>query len=567
MLEFFYKENESEEEKSSDDSIIKNKSALNPPRNRDKILDQNIDSLNSLNFPNLQKAPKSNLSKLEWAAINNLKNDKNIEIKEADKGGSVVILSKSHYKSMTLSQLNDEKTYTKLNSNPYQAIMKKIKALITKYKPLLTDSEYKYLSHSYFETSNFYGHPKIHKSEILHKAIKEQNKELITILEPKDLKLRPIVGRPKCPTRSLSNFLDLILKPLTKHVKSNIKDNIEFLKTCKRNVTDDTVLVTFDVCSLYTNIPHEFGLRAIEYFVSNNRQSINPRFTKQFVLEAASFMLSNNSMTFDEMFYLQIQGIVMGTIFAPTYATLSMGFHEIELYAIIRNKITLSVSNYFEQNWKRFLDDCFIFLRLSLIKPYELLDVLNNINPAVQFTMETSDTQLPFLDVMINKEGKKVFMDIYSKPNDSKRYVSFKSNHPKHCLKNIPFFLARRICMISEKDSLKEIKLKELETLLLEQHYPERIIKTGINKALKIPKNELRNVKEQEKKKILPFISTFNPNNPKALPIIKQTLENLKTLDRMRNALKKVKFITCKRQAPNLERILCKSSFSPSNSI
>ena len=132
LLEFFYKENESEEEKSSDDSIIKNKSAFNPPRNRDKILDQNIDSLNSLNFPNLQKAPKSNLSKLEWAAINDLKNNKNIEIKEAGKGGSGVILSKSHYKSMMLSQLNDEKTYKKLNSNPDQAIMKKNKSFNNK---------------------------------------------------------------------------------------------------------------------------------------------------------------------------------------------------------------------------------------------------------------------------------------------------------------------------------------------------------------------------------------------------------------------------------------------------
>ena len=66
--------------------------------------------------------------------------------------------------------------------------------------------------------------------------------------------------------------------------------------------------------------------------------------------------------------------------------------------------------------------------------------------------METSDIQLPFLDVMINKEGKKVFMDIYSKPTDSKRYVSFKSNHSKHCLKNISFSLARRICMIAENE-------------------------------------------------------------------------------------------------------------------
>ena len=93
------------------------------------------------------------------------------------------------------------------------------------------------------------------------------------------------------------------------------------------------------------------------------------------------------------------------------------------------------------------------------------------------------------------------------------------------------------------------------------------MIKIAINKTLKIPQNELRNVKKQEKKKILPFLSTFNPSNSKTLRIIKGTLENLKFSDRMRNALKKVKFINCKRQPPNLGRILCKSFFSPNNSI
>ena len=108
--------------------------------------------------------------------------------------------------------------------------------------------------------------------------------------------------------------------------------------------------------------------------------------------------------------------------------------------------------------------------KIRLIKPKELLVALNSINPAIQFTMETSDTQFPFLDIMINKEGKKAFM-IFT-----------------HFLKNISSFLARRICMITEKDSLKENNLKELERLLLEQHYPERIIKARIKKALKYPK-------------------------------------------------------------------------------
>ena len=45
LLEFFCMENESKDKKSSDDSIMKNKSTLNLPRNRDKILHQNINSL------------------------------------------------------------------------------------------------------------------------------------------------------------------------------------------------------------------------------------------------------------------------------------------------------------------------------------------------------------------------------------------------------------------------------------------------------------------------------------------------------------------------------------------
>ena len=146
-------------------------------------------------------------------------------------------------------------------------------------------------------------------------------------------------------------------------------------------------------------------------------------------------------MTFDEMFYLQTQGIAMATIFAPTYATLLIAFHEIELYAIIRNKFTLPVSNYFEQNWKRFLDEGFIFLRLSLIKPNELLDVLNNISPAIQFTMETSDSQLPYLDVMISKERKISLYGYLFKTNGLKKICLLQIKPPQALLQKISHLL------------------------------------------------------------------------------------------------------------------------------
>ena len=69
--------------------------------------------------------------------------------------------------------------------------------------------------------------------------------------------------------------------------------------------------------------------------------------------------------------------------------------------------------------------------------------------------MEKSTTNLPFLDIMINKTGTKIWMDIYNKPTDPKRYVYFTSNHPRSCLRNIPFCLARRICAIVEEEETK----------------------------------------------------------------------------------------------------------------
>ena len=80
--------------------------------------------------------------------------------------------------------------------------------------------------------------------------------------------------------------------------------------------------------------------------------------------------------------------------------------------------------------------------------------------------MERSTTNLPVLDIMINKTGTKIWMDIYNKPTDSNRYVPFMSNHPRSCLINIPFCLARRICAIVEEEETKLKRLSELKNMI-----------------------------------------------------------------------------------------------------
>ena len=72
----------------------------------------------------------------------------------------------------------------------------------------------------------------------------------------------------------------------------------------------------------------------------------------------------------------------------------------------------------------------------------------------------------------MNKSGTKIWMDIYNKSTDSKRYVSFTSNHPRHCLANIPLSLARRISTIVENENVKEKRFKELKKHCLNKNTP-----------------------------------------------------------------------------------------------
>ena len=52
--------------------------------------------------------------------------------------------------------------------------MKKLKKLLSKHKSIFTDKEFEYLRETDYNTSNFFELPKIHKSQLITNAIKEQ---------------------------------------------------------------------------------------------------------------------------------------------------------------------------------------------------------------------------------------------------------------------------------------------------------------------------------------------------------------------------------------------------------
>ena len=181
----------------------------------------------------------------------------------------------------------------------------------------------------------------------------------------------------------------------------------------------------------------------------------------------------------------------MGTKVAPIYATLVLGFLEEKLYRIVEHQKGIAFANFVRDQWRRYLDDCFISWQRSMDDLVYFYRTLNSLHNDIVFKMQTSEYQLPFLDVMVIRINTSISTDIYFKSTDSKQYLNFRSCHPTHTKVNIPFSLARRICTIVSDISVRNVRLKELASSLVDRKYPIQVVKTGFLQALQIPRSSL----------------------------------------------------------------------------
>ena len=109
---------------------------------------------------------KPNISKKKREAINSLRNDQNIVVKEADKGGGIVIMNKELNKTRILDMLKDDNFYEEVPHDCSKITMKKIRNVI-QLAHEITQNEIDYLVNFEFKPSSFYCLPKIHKSNLI----------------------------------------------------------------------------------------------------------------------------------------------------------------------------------------------------------------------------------------------------------------------------------------------------------------------------------------------------------------------------------------------------------------
>ena len=440
--------------------------------------------------------------------------------------------------------LEDKSFYKQIENQTTKETMKKLKKVVSLLKKI-TRNERNYLLDFECKPSMFYGLPKIHKSKLINKECTQIDGEYLELLDPEDLTFRPIVAGPACETHRLSNLIDILLKPFISKIQSYVRDDIDFLKYVPKIVPHNTLLVSFDIVSLYTNISHDLGIKAINSWLTKYPELIHERFSKEFILESIKIILENNNFYFNDKMYTQVRGTAMGTKFAPTYATLVLAYLEEKLYVQTEIKYGKEFARYIKDNWKRFLDDCFILWTKGEDNLKTFHSILNELHSDLKFTIEYSNERLPFLDVLLIKSNNRISTDIFFKETDSKQYLNFYSCHPKHTKTSIPYNLARRICTIVSDQCQREKRLSELRIYLQKRSYPDTVISGGIEKAKSIPRDSLLSTctHTRNEEEVLPYVSTFNPNNTEMFGIFKNNMHILTNDQTMREALSKSKII------------------------
>ena len=180
---------------------------------------------------------------------------------------------------------------------------------------------------------------------------------------------RPVVSSVNCHTTKISRYVDHYIQPLAKQVKSCIRDTTDFLQKIKslERIPQDAILVTLDVRSLYSNIKHDEGLSALKECL-DTRTINNPPTTV--VTTLMNHILTLNNFNFNGRHFLQIKGCAMGTVSAPSYATIYMGYFEEKfIYPIINSECLF---------YTRYIDDTFLIYTGGEAK---LIEFLTNLNP------------------------------------------------------------------------------------------------------------------------------------------------------------------------------------------
>ena len=438
------------------------------------------------------KPPKSNISREERKALNDLKKEESVLILPADKGKATVLMDVQDYEDKLTEMLSDEKTYEQLSSDPTQRYKRELVAILSRLKKenKINKSQYDLLFPTAENIPRIYGTPKIHKP---------------------GNKVRPIVDYTGTIGYQTSRALADILSPMVGTSEHHVLNSKHLSESLAEVIIEEgEIFNSHDVVSLFTNTPIDQSLDVIRTRLQGD-SSLKDRtlLSVDDIIDLLKFVLTTTYFLFRGKLCKQRFGAAMGSAVSPVVANLYMEFLE-------QRAIATAPIHCRPRLWKRYVDDVLEIVRKDQVD--NLTTHLNQTDPtdSIKFTYEKEqDCCIPFLDTLIvRKPDGSVKLLIYRKATHTDQYLNFSSHHPIHHKLGVVRTLLDRSNTVITDPKDRELEEEKIKVALKRCGYPDWTFKQVKQKMdNKQDKKQSTKMDNKEKAKglvIIPYVENLS---------------------------------------------------------
>lgn len=297
---------------------------------------------------------------------------------------------------------------------------------------------------------------------------------------------------------------------MLQHLTANeytIRDTFSFVDELTNQPASGTVMASFDIEALFTNIPINETIDIILTSIFKHNITKYHNFSKSDFRQLLEFAVKQNFFIFNGVLYQQTDGVGMGVPLGPTFANIFLAYHE-------RNWLKNAPSAIKPIHYRRYVDDCFMLFRDgSHVDAF--LAYLNTCHRNMRFTAETEvGNNLSFLDVSVLREGNSFSTSVYRKKTFTGLFSHFESFIPDRYKFNLVMCLLDRGFKICSSFPNFAREINTLAIIFAKNGYPRNLFnkcaRLFLNKSFG-PINRIPSVAKLPYTVVLPY--TGNHSN------------------------------------------------------
>ena len=236
--------------------------------------------------------------------------------------------------------------------------------------------------------------------------------------------------------------------------------------------SEGSFLVSFDVVSLFTNIPLSESIELATDYVYDDENTNQPPFSREIFKKLLVFA-TGGIFSFNGNYYKQIDGVTMGSPLGPTLANLFLANLE-------KNWLSL---NHSPLLYRRYVDDI-ICIFDDNNNYLEFFNFINSQHPNLKFTCELGNKELPFLDVKVVMKDIEFETSIYRKDTYTGLLLNYSAMCPLIWKKGLVLGLLTRAYTACSNWKLFHEEIQNICKFLCENNYPKSFVENIISNFL-----------------------------------------------------------------------------------